>query len=80
MLAEFLIFEKLFNMIMQYKRILLKLSGEALMGDGEYGIDSKVLSSYANEIHANCTRRDRACNCYWRRKYLQRNTVRRSWF
>jgi uridylate kinase len=37
---------------MQYKRILLKLSGEALMGDGEYGIDSKVLSSYATEIHA----------------------------
>jgi uridylate kinase len=35
---------------MQYKRILLKLSGEALMGDGEYGIDSKVLSTYANEI------------------------------
>ena len=39
-------------MIMQYKRILLKLSGEALMGDGEYGIDSKVLSAYANEIQA----------------------------
>ena len=37
---------------MQYKRILLKLSGEALMGDGEYGIDSKVLSSYAAEIYA----------------------------
>ena len=37
---------------MKYKRILLKLSGEALMGDGEYGIDSKVLSAYANEIQA----------------------------
>ena len=37
---------------MQYKRIILKLSGEALMGDGEFGIDSKVLSSYATEIHA----------------------------
>ena len=37
---------------MQYKRILLKLSGEALMGDGEYGIDSKKLSNYAAEIHA----------------------------
>ena len=35
---------------MQYKRILLKLSGEALMGDKEYGIDSKVLSAYAVEI------------------------------
>ena len=37
---------------MQYKRILLKLSGEALMGDGDYGISSKVLSSYAAEIHS----------------------------
>ena len=30
----------------------MKLSGEALMGDGEYGINSKVLSRYATEIHA----------------------------
>ena len=37
---------------MKYKRILLKLSGEALMGSGEYGIDSKVLSAYASEISA----------------------------
>jgi len=36
---------------MKYKRILLKLSGEALMGDGEYGIDPKMLSKYANEIN-----------------------------
>ena len=36
---------------MKYKRILLKLSGEALIGDGEYGIDSKILSNYANEIN-----------------------------
>jgi len=35
---------------MQYKRILLKLSGEALMGDRQYGIDPKRLSEYANEI------------------------------
>jgi uridylate kinase len=35
---------------LRYKRILLKLSGEALMGDREYGIDSKVLSKYAEEI------------------------------
>ncbi|MGE5313670.1 MAG: UMP kinase [Acidobacteriota bacterium] len=34
----------------KYKRILLKLSGEALMGDQEFGIDSKVLSQYAEEI------------------------------
>lgn len=36
---------------MKYKRVLLKLSGEALIGDGEYGIDSKMLSNYANEIN-----------------------------
>ena len=41
-----------FNKIqtMQYKRILLKLSGEALMGDRQYGIDPKRLAEYAEEI------------------------------
>lgn len=35
---------------MHYKRILLKLSGEALMGEKQYGIDPKRLSAYADEI------------------------------
>ena len=35
---------------MQYKRILLKLSGEALMGDRQYGIDPDRLAEYAQEI------------------------------
>ncbi|ERM84932.1 uridylate kinase [Rhodonellum psychrophilum GCM71 = DSM 17998] len=35
---------------MKYKRILLKLSGEALMGDQNYGIDPKKLNQYAQEI------------------------------
>lgn len=35
---------------MKYKRILLKLSGEALMGNQEYGIDPEVLDRYAAEI------------------------------
>lgn len=35
---------------MHYKRILLKLSGEALMGEKQYGIDSKRLNEYAEEI------------------------------
>jgi uridylate kinase len=35
---------------MKYKRILLKLSGESLMGDGQYGIDSNRLLEYAKEI------------------------------
>ncbi len=36
--------------MMKYKRILLKLSGEALMGERQYGIDPKRLAEYANEI------------------------------
>ena len=35
---------------MEYKRVLLKLSGEALMGNQQYGIDSSVLSNYSLEI------------------------------
>ncbi|MFS4466886.1 UMP kinase [Maribacter sp. 2210JD10-5] len=35
---------------MRYKRILLKLSGEALMGEKQYGIDSNRLNEYAEEI------------------------------
>jgi uridylate kinase len=37
---------------MKYNRVLLKLSGESLMGDQQYGIDSKVLEQYAKEIKA----------------------------
>lgn len=37
---------------MQYKRILLKLSGEALMGELQYGIDPKRLKEYAEDIKA----------------------------
>jgi len=35
---------------MKYKRILLKLSGEALMGDKQYGIDASRLEQYVSEI------------------------------
>ncbi len=38
------------NNIMKYKRILLKLSGESLMGEQEYGISPEMLSQYASEI------------------------------
>ena len=37
---------------MLYKRVLLKLSGESLTGDNDYGIDSKMLSRYAQEINS----------------------------
>jgi uridylate kinase len=39
-------------MLPKYKRILLKLSGESLMGDSNYGIDPKVISQYAQDIKA----------------------------
>jgi len=35
---------------LKYKRVLLKLSGEALMGDGEFGIDMETCKAYAREI------------------------------
>ena len=37
---------------MKYKRILLKLSGEALMGSRQYGIDPERLAEYAKDIKA----------------------------
>ena len=39
------------NQTPQFKRILLKLSGEALMGEEDYGIDPKVINRIASEIH-----------------------------
>jgi uridylate kinase len=35
---------------MKFKRILLKLSGESLMGDRQYGIDNKQVLQYAHDI------------------------------
>ena len=37
---------------MKYNRILLKLSGEALMGEQQFGVDPKRLEQYAKEINA----------------------------
>ena len=37
---------------MKYNRVLLKLSGEALMGDREFGIDPMRIAKYAEEIKA----------------------------
>lgn len=34
----------------RYKRVLLKLSGESLMGDNAFGLDPKVLAQYAEDI------------------------------
>jgi uridylate kinase len=35
----------------KYKRVLLKLSGEAFMGEQSYGLDPKVLTRIAEEVH-----------------------------
>jgi uridylate kinase len=35
---------------MKYNRVLLKLSGEALMGNLQYGIDPKILEQYAKDV------------------------------
>jgi len=37
-------------MLPQYKRILLKLSGEAFMGDKSFGFDNSVIASYAQDV------------------------------
>jgi uridylate kinase len=39
-----------YNMLPKFKRVLLKLSGESLMGDKGFGLDSTVISQYANDI------------------------------
>src|SRR6185295_13030805 len=39
-------------MLPKFKRILLKLSGESLMGDNNFGLDSQVISQYAQDIRA----------------------------
>ena len=37
---------------MTYKRVLLKLSGEALMGDKPYGIDPAIVQSIAEDVES----------------------------
>ena len=39
-------------MLPKYNRILLKLSGESLMGDKSFGLDPKMLEAYATDIKA----------------------------
>jgi len=39
-------------MALKYKRVLLKLSGESLMGENKFGIDPKMLKHYAEQIKA----------------------------
>ena len=39
-------------MLPKYKRILLKLSGESLMGENSFGLDHEVVALYARDIKA----------------------------
>lgn len=48
--ARFLIYLHNKTELMKYKRVLLKLSGEALMGEKSYGIDPKILEQYARDV------------------------------
>lgn len=47
---------------MQFRRILLKISGEALMGDGAYGISPDMITFVAQEIKKS---RSRALRLPW---------------
>jgi uridylate kinase len=42
--------ENFISMLPKYKRILLKLSGESLMGDKSFGFDNSVIAQYAQDI------------------------------
>lgn len=44
------LFTRKYIFMTQYKRVLLKLSGESLMGDKQYGIDENRLDDYARQI------------------------------
>ena len=56
----------------QYKRILLKLSGESLMGGKQYGIDEVRLNEYATQIKEIAEMGVRDWNCDWWRQHLSR--------
>ena len=55
-----------------YKRILLKLSGESLMGEQGYGIDRTRLQQYAEQIKEMAETGLENRHRDWRRKYLPR--------
>jgi uridylate kinase len=57
-------------MVPKFKRILLKLSGESLMGNKNFGLDSDVMTRYAQDIKKYSgagrtgSHRDRGGNIY----------------
>ena len=61
----------------RFNRILLKLSGEALMGEGQFGIDPETVARLAGEIEGGQGRRPRAVPGGRRRQHLPRPGRRR---
>ena len=62
----------------KFKRVLLKVSGEALMGDGQYGIDVATVDRIAGEVKealAGC----RGLYGHWWRQYFPRPDRRGRW-
>ncbi len=57
---------------LRYKRVLLKLSGEALMGDGKYGIHPPTLTRIAGEMKEVVQAGRGAGRRDWRRQHLPR--------
>jgi len=49
-LVLYLYAEILLPMLPKYKRVLLKLSGESLMGDKSFGFDTDVIAQYARDV------------------------------
>lgn len=43
-------------MVTKYKRVLLKISGEALLGNQQFGIDYEPVEMIANEINQYMTK------------------------
>ena len=52
------------------KRILLKISGESLMGSSNYGIDVSTINKISNEIKNVYKKKISNLFNYWRREYL----------
>ncbi len=56
----------------KFKRILLKLSGESLMGEQGYGIDVKRLNEYAAQIKEALEMGVQNKHCDWWRQHFPR--------
>ena len=54
----------------KFKKILLKLSGEALAGNNGYGIDPEIISGIAGEIREVIDLGVQVAPGYWRRQYF----------